>query len=145
MGEFFRGWRRKMGCATLVMASIFTAGWIRCQTIAEIGSIVIGEKRLFVLSVNDKVIFGITQEGKNPHPGGWDAEPASGSRFARIFRPNVDLRLFGAGLATYSHGEAFGRIDLSFPYAMIVIPLILISAILLLWPSRRSPNNASAN
>jgi len=29
MAEFFKGWRRKVGCVTLVMACVFTAGWFR--------------------------------------------------------------------------------------------------------------------
>ena len=29
MGEFFNGWRRKIGLLTLVMACVFMAGWIR--------------------------------------------------------------------------------------------------------------------
>src|SRR3954462_3489874 len=29
MREFFRGWRRKLGVATLVMACVFAAGWVR--------------------------------------------------------------------------------------------------------------------
>ena len=29
MGEFFRRWRRKVGCIALVMASVFAGGWIR--------------------------------------------------------------------------------------------------------------------
>jgi len=29
MGEFFKGWRRKTGVVTLVMACVFTGGWVR--------------------------------------------------------------------------------------------------------------------
>lgn len=29
MHDFFNGWRRKVGVATLVMACVFTAGWVR--------------------------------------------------------------------------------------------------------------------
>lgn len=29
MREFFRGWRRKVGCVTLVMACVLTTGWVR--------------------------------------------------------------------------------------------------------------------
>ncbi len=29
MREFFRGWRRKTGCLTLMMACVFMAGWMR--------------------------------------------------------------------------------------------------------------------
>ena len=29
MREFFRGWKRKVGCFTLLMALVFVAGWVR--------------------------------------------------------------------------------------------------------------------
>ena len=29
MGEFFKGWRRKVGVLTLLIACVFAAGWIR--------------------------------------------------------------------------------------------------------------------
>ena len=35
MKDFFRGWRRKAGCVTLVMACVFMAGWIRTLTTYE--------------------------------------------------------------------------------------------------------------
>ena len=28
MGDFFYGWRRKIGCVTLVMACVFMSGWV---------------------------------------------------------------------------------------------------------------------
>ena len=28
MGDFFHGWRRKIGCVTLVMACVFMSGWV---------------------------------------------------------------------------------------------------------------------
>ena len=31
MGEFFRGWRRKVGCAALVASAIFAADWIHSR------------------------------------------------------------------------------------------------------------------
>jgi len=29
MGEFFHGWRRRIGLVTLMVACVFTAGWVR--------------------------------------------------------------------------------------------------------------------
>ena len=31
MGEFFRGWRRKLGCVTLMLALVFTVAWARSE------------------------------------------------------------------------------------------------------------------
>jgi len=33
MGEFFKAWRRKIGLLTLVVACVFTAGWVRSYVI----------------------------------------------------------------------------------------------------------------
>ena len=35
MGDFFRGWRRKIGCVTLMMALVGMAGWVRSHTIED--------------------------------------------------------------------------------------------------------------
>src|SRR4051794_19488286 len=35
MRDFFKGWRRKLGCVTLVMACVFMAGWVRSIGISD--------------------------------------------------------------------------------------------------------------
>ena len=35
MIEFFRGWKRKVGCVTLVLACVFSAGWVRSSSIFD--------------------------------------------------------------------------------------------------------------
>jgi hypothetical protein len=35
MGNVFHGWRRKVGCITLLMALILTAGWLRSFSLEE--------------------------------------------------------------------------------------------------------------
>ena len=35
MGDFFKPWRRKAGCITLLMACVIAMGWIRSQTVAD--------------------------------------------------------------------------------------------------------------
>ena len=35
MGFVFRGWRRKLGLVTLVMASLFMVGWVRSLTTTD--------------------------------------------------------------------------------------------------------------
>lgn len=36
MREFFRGWKRKVGCVTLVFACLFSAGWVRSKTVTDV-------------------------------------------------------------------------------------------------------------
>jgi hypothetical protein len=35
MGDYFKPWRRKIGVVTLVMACVFTAAWVRSQTLRD--------------------------------------------------------------------------------------------------------------
>lgn len=35
MSEYFKPWRRKIGVLTLLIASMFTAGWIRSSTVED--------------------------------------------------------------------------------------------------------------
>jgi hypothetical protein len=35
MLEFFKGWRRKFGVLTLLMACVFAAGWVRSLIVAD--------------------------------------------------------------------------------------------------------------
>ena len=35
MDEFFRGWRRKIGVLTLVMACVFMVGWVRSEAMFD--------------------------------------------------------------------------------------------------------------
>jgi len=35
MRDFFKGWRRKVGCVTLMMACVLSAAWIRNQSIVD--------------------------------------------------------------------------------------------------------------
>lgn len=39
MREFFRGWRRRLGCITLLMAVVVTIGWVRSLFIGDWASI----------------------------------------------------------------------------------------------------------
>lgn len=35
MKEFFKGWRRKVGCVTLAAACLFVAGWVRSTVVDD--------------------------------------------------------------------------------------------------------------
>jgi hypothetical protein len=51
MGEFFWGWRRKVGLMTLLMACVFAAGWVRSFYVRDT---IIIYGRFPVLSVSSK-------------------------------------------------------------------------------------------
>jgi len=51
MRDFFRGWKRKAGCVTLVTACLLMAGWVRSLGNAElIGVPLVGDGALIIVS-----------------------------------------------------------------------------------------------
>jgi len=42
MGEFLRGWKRKIGVLTLVMACVFAAGWVRSLSFEDTLDVIVG-------------------------------------------------------------------------------------------------------
>lgn len=49
MREFFKGWKRKLGCVTLVIACVFASVWLRSMTVADHIDIQ-HNKRLYMLN-----------------------------------------------------------------------------------------------
>jgi len=136
---FFKSRRRKFGLVTLAIACLLTAGWVRCQTIADLLYFTRGHKFYNLMSVENGVHLGTVQESSPPHPWGWEAERSVDSRFRRLALkpPNVDLQLCGIRLAAYGKGEGNGTLDLQFPYWSLVIPLIILSSAALLSMPRK--------
>jgi len=53
MRAFFSGWRRKIGCVTLLMALAFMGGWVRSLSDTDVFEAPIGESRLGILISTD--------------------------------------------------------------------------------------------
>ena len=134
MGEYFRGWKRKIGVATLVMACVFAAGWVRSIFVHDV-----------LLFVHDGDVLGLwgSQSGSLrwstdivnaqvwtvPQWQNWIA-----SEGVHPFDdPNIEWqwRCCGFGVAD----DATERVV---PYWSITIPLTLISLVLLLSKPRKS-------
>ena len=63
MGEFFRGWKRKTGMLTLVLACVFMAGWVRSSFFIEGLVIPLGMKSSASLVSSDSSLIWLTQQG----------------------------------------------------------------------------------
>ena len=63
MGELFKGWRRKLGCVTLVMACAMMGMWFRSKFIEESAGIFVGGRRYAIFSANGELgfIFAATE------------------------------------------------------------------------------------
>lgn len=122
MGEFFKPQRRKVGVVTLVMACVFSAGWVRSQNWIDV---------LCPQSSSDlKAVSGCH---------------GFGFMYGRFFmeQENDDLRFVGHYSKHYSNqlyqwtrfqetGLSLYGQGLFIRYWLIVIPLTLLSAWLLL-------------
>ena len=118
MREFFRGWRRKVGCATLVMACVAGAAWSRSYLYSEY----IG------IGTTNRIDVFLSSQGLVR----WAAiKPPPGDRWF-WWGSNDTVGLF----ALMPYDPSMFEPSWPGPYCVIVIPLTLISAYLILWKPR---------
>lgn len=55
MHEFFRGWRRKVGCATLLMACALSIGWMRSLSLEDAARFSLSNRRHLLRSVHGRM------------------------------------------------------------------------------------------
>jgi len=151
MGEFFTGWRRKVGCVTLMMALAFARGWVRSPLYNDAVEFECGNLFL-TLASNQNGLWWVTSE----LPGGFyqpgilrgksqtfalpgHRSPFSDDPFGHLTRwfwvteQRWDWGGFHYG--RYCDERPIGGIRLTFriiPHWSIVWPLTLLSAWLLL-------------
>jgi len=147
MGDFFKGWRRKMGVMTLVMALVFMAGWVRSLTCYDaVGYRWSNVEQVDFISFQSVLYL-------------WNQYPSATSTTLRIasnrtypihwysYRlPKDGLVLSSANLQWNWRYFGFGICEnqttedqmqsLAIPYWSIVLPLTLLSAYLLLGKPR---------
>lgn len=154
MGEFFKGWRRKIGVVTLLMACVAVGGWVRSRVRHDLVMIPWANETFCVESMWGEIEFArlITQDNKTKAkwisneitPTNWrwldDAgNPQAVDHLAELAEGEIAWRWdwagfhFGAG-QTANGGEE----DYMVPYWSITVPFTLISAFLLLSKRRQS-------
>lgn len=72
MMEFFRGWRRKVGVCTLVVACLATAGWVRSLSVRDEFTISNGKDFVHRLMSFDEMLFW-SHDRQYWHPSSWNA------------------------------------------------------------------------
>lgn len=142
MRDFFKGWRRKIGVATLVMACVFTAGWIRSFAISDFLRMDCPKFRLMAESTRGWIECDHIPE--LVEPGEWDFEFYSGYPRPEWGPPlkKVPMWVSTGWWTTYDEkGNEIGGTGhkATSHYAAIVVPLIIVSAWLLL----RSPRHVA--
>ena len=165
MGEFFRGWRRKAGCVTLVMACIFVGAWARSLGTFDVINFPLGR---------DYAIAITSWENSFAVRIGWDQEDSwdeliwvardydyfgytdPKSTFYRFKQPIPDgsgcfvswyLLSSAGGIGVTPNDQTSDRrmLFVIAPYWPIVLPMTLLSAYLLLFSKRRSTTSMKTN
>lgn len=130
MRDFFKGWRRKAGCVTLVMAWGLTGMWMRSFVVEDY--LLIGRSRrweYFLISSNSALCWN-AHHGWDPDPGSemWQTFNAKWSSYPlKGYKP---LLFKWQGIEVASH---YGTV----PYSYAVLSLTLLSAYLILWKPRK--------
>jgi len=153
MGEFFRGWKRKLGCVTLLMALVFMTLWVRsfeadylvcykqrCLISVNGGLIFesptqpssIQSNRFLFLSRNLKKYKFIAAPFEAPTP-----EDKWRRQWAGFVIAEYDVAVTLANGTVLLETNRFYRV----PYWSLTVPLTLISAFLLLSKPRQSNPN----
>jgi len=145
MGEFFRGWRRKIGVVTLIMSLAFMGGWVRSNFVADIAQMFtpsVGQ-RLTMQTHGRCILIEISRSSEQRSY----ANGGSSSLEASAAEDSEPYWLFGV---RECHGETVEGIRfirgyvLIMPFHAIVVPLTLVSAYLLLSKPRKSTQNKIA-
>jgi hypothetical protein len=134
MRDFFRGWRRKVGCVTLVMALAGMALWIRSRIVNdEIGFAANGTQYVVVSSHSQ--VSAYQSIHLLPNRVVWISQGILPAERTSAWHLN-SIRRREQRVATSLRRMIPSRIY-TFTYWSLVIPLTLLSAYLLLWKPRK--------
>ena len=146
MRELFRGWRRKFGVLTLVVALLFTLGWVRSTTIMDNIEIHIGDSTIFVQSMDQSICwltgFKDTQLTNRTRFPRWGTHKWRSvyDAFHPTSPPHPDFEWGGCGFYVFRATNHLNqRITARVvPYWFLVLPLTALSTWLLLKRSHQS-------
>lgn len=135
MREFFRGWKRKTGLLTLLLACVFTAGWVRSLMVTDSVNWHLGYE--FVFFSHDGHVSAYIRTMN--HTFRW-TRPHFSTEIYRPFTDPGDKQNWKWNFV----GVRFGSKDANEPYfhmvaipnSYLVFPLTMLSAWLLLSKSR---------
>jgi hypothetical protein len=136
MREFFRGWRRKIGVGTLVMACVFAAGWMRSLMIRDI--IIYSDPRFQVSlqacpGILTVVIFDHLRLRPMPNNFFWNSDLLDATNKAML--PDLKEPTWNWFIGGVSLEYLFGSersVWFKIRYSSIVVPAAAVSAYLLL-------------
>jgi hypothetical protein len=151
VGEFFKSWRRKVGCVALVMALAAFGAWMRSHVKHDVVMLPSGNDIYCVESMWGQMEFGRVTPQKNRRAvaswnstdisnANWNHLDENGNPEAVDYVSEMDLIewrwawggfRFGAGSSPDYRTE-----DYQLPYWSLTFPLTILSAYLILWKPR---------
>ena len=149
MREFFRGWKRKTGCVTLIAACLFTIGWVRSGYVTDALHFRFNRKTVGEISSSNEgcyfIYLQMLTEGDLSGRWAFTVREERRAFVGNYLTPGIappgaiesgreDARLIVNWLGVYagtSHSQHFGKGIVVVPYWLIVLPLTLLSAYLL--------------
>lgn len=144
MYDFFRGWRRKVGGVSLILACGLMVGWIRSGIKFDAASININHQMLIVVSAGSRIhLVRITHEEAQPffssvsddleETGGFTVNPQGSRTFdPKLLADNVNWtwRWGDFEILDVTESDNSSR-WLSIPYWICVFPLTALAALLI--------------
>jgi len=150
MGDYFHGWRRKVGIVTLLMALVFMAGWVRsfsaddliCFKQHQFNSVcggLVWERPAQQPSMQFSHFVFSSRDLRNPNHivGPFESSTPDDKwrrQFAGFVVAEYRVAVTSANKTTSIEANRFYRV----PYWSIVIPMTLLSTFLLLTKPRQS-------
>ncbi len=129
MHTFFHGWRRKTGVVSLVMACVFTVGWMRSRVALDSVAFAVGGRQYQICSWRGRIHW----MGAAPHKqmgalNQWHSEAVTPS----VPDDSDSIRAVFMSAEIMEHFQAW-----QWRYWSLTIPLTLLSAYLILWKPRK--------
>ena len=153
MGEFFKGWRRKIGLVTLALAMVLMCGWFRSYSASDWLSIHTGEFTIQSLASMDCSLVWGGIDGREskfvPNIHMWHTGEAISIDDDRLHKDGRQ-RFRWLGFEVVDFYEEYYVGDMQpplatvrstiwiFPYWSLVLPLTLLSAWLILMKPRKA-------
>ena len=137
MGDFFKPWRRKIGCVTLLMACLFMAGWVRSISDTDFVHFYCGNNSTALVLSSDRSVVWTKFHEERSHDEmsfpEWDT-----TRKKVCFDERFEWKWQWGGFSV-GHCHSESSTVWVIPYWSITIPLMLLSAYLL--PSKPRISN----
>ena len=130
MRELFKGWRRKAGCVTLVMACVITSLWMRSYYLCDDVWFQIGSRTHMITSLRGGIGWS-----------SWDYVMADSGLITRDLsrEPNLVGIPFRDYMKRWDNQRRYASWNVWYWYAyywQCCVPLTLLSAYLILWKPR---------